>query len=199
MYVSTGYHILEGRVSSSAPQRLRPHPHRIADEQLPPQTMTITEFATLAIKSPYHPNSPELLVHLREAAKRQSAWSGYPLHFFFDDTSRIYLLSGWKSVEAHYEWIRSTGNQELMEVLADYLEVEGLVHADVELDEELLGQTVISWERHEYTEKETMGAEEWKTERVGGGRGGWGLDTENAIGIFKVRIGGAGVESEGVK
>jgi len=112
--------------------------------------MAITEFATLVVKPPHALDTPVLIEGLREAAKRQAAWSGFPLRFFCDETSRIYLISGWESVDAHNEWIRSAENQGLLVLLGDYLEVEGLVHVDVELNEEFLNRDVISCERYGY-------------------------------------------------
>ncbi|RXW20456.1 hypothetical protein EST38_g5394 [Candolleomyces aberdarensis] len=95
--------------------------------------MTITEFASLKLKAPYTVTSdplPELFNLVRE---RQSAWSSYPLFYVTDtsDKSIVHILSGWDSVSAHEEWIKSDGNQDLLKGFASYLEDVTLRHLDV--------------------------------------------------------------------
>jgi hypothetical protein len=99
--------------------------------------MTITEFALLKLKAPYTVTSdplPELLKLVRE---RQSAWSSFPLLFFTEanDKSIVYILSGWDSVAAHEEWIKSEGNQDLLKKFGSYLEDVTLRHLDLAFDE----------------------------------------------------------------
>ncbi|KAJ3744478.1 hypothetical protein DFH05DRAFT_1495388 [Lentinula detonsa] len=106
--------------------------------------MPITEFATLEVLGLSTDNSPSitqppLIDHLRLVAEKQSAVSGYPVLFFesLSPTSKstFYLVSGWRSVEAHYEWIQSQTNQELLVLLKDFIGVKGLAHIDVDFDE----------------------------------------------------------------
>ena len=99
--------------------------------------MTITEFASLKLNAPYTVTSdplPELLKLVRE---RQSAWSSYPLLYFTDasDKSVVHILSGWDSVSAHEEWIKSEGNQDLLKNFASYLEDVTLRHLNFAFDE----------------------------------------------------------------
>ncbi|KAJ2921739.1 hypothetical protein H1R20_g15353, partial [Candolleomyces eurysporus] len=100
--------------------------------------LTITEFASLKLKAPYKVTSdplPELFTLVRE---RQSAWSSYPLLYFTDtsDKSIVHILSGWDSVSAHEEWIKSDGNQDLLKRFASYLEDVTLRHLDVTFDKD---------------------------------------------------------------
>ncbi|KAA1469277.1 hypothetical protein DENSPDRAFT_757529, partial [Dentipellis sp. KUC8613] len=96
--------------------------------------MPVTEVAILNLIPPHEFRSPTLLPLFRLLAKRQSAWSGFPLRFF-QNTSKegeIYLVSGWKDVPAHYEWIASDANQELLELLKSYLTVASLMHLEID-------------------------------------------------------------------
>ncbi|KAJ3930548.1 MAG: hypothetical protein NXY57DRAFT_1011617, partial [Lentinula lateritia] len=80
-----------------------------------------------------------LIDHLRLVAEKQSAVSGYPVLFFEslspDSKSIFYLISGWSSVAAHYEWIHSQTNQELLVLLKDFVGVKGLAHVSVDFNE----------------------------------------------------------------
>ncbi|KAJ2924001.1 hypothetical protein H1R20_g13090, partial [Candolleomyces eurysporus] len=100
--------------------------------------MAITEFASLKLKAPHTVTSdpfPELFKLVREG---QSAWSSYPLLYFADtsDQSVMYILSGWESVSAHEEWIKSDGNQDLLKRFASYLEDVTLRHLNVTFDKD---------------------------------------------------------------
>lgn len=147
--------------------------------------MAVTELATLAIKPPHAVDTPALIEGLREVAKKQAAWSGFPLHFFYDGASRIYLISGWESVEAHNEWIRSEVNQGLLVMLDEYLGVEDFMHLDVELDEKFLEQKTISCDRH---------GDEFSSR----GKGGWSLDAKARTWVVFSDSEGSGLERMGV-
>ncbi|KAJ3881015.1 hypothetical protein F5051DRAFT_398185 [Lentinula edodes] len=104
--------------------------------------MPVTEFATLEVLDSSNPSliaQPLLIDHLRLVAEKQSAVSGYPVLFFEslspDSKSIFYLISGWSSVAAHYEWIHSQTNQELLVLLKDIVGVKGLAHVSVDFDE----------------------------------------------------------------
>ena len=96
--------------------------------------MTVTEFATLKLVSPHTWTSPDVQAFFQTLSAQQGAWSGYPLRFFADttDPQLIYLITGWESVAAHYEWISSEQNQALLERAKGMIEVEGLAHAEVD-------------------------------------------------------------------
>ncbi|KAI0707717.1 hypothetical protein C8Q76DRAFT_572215, partial [Earliella scabrosa] len=96
--------------------------------------MAITEIATLKLVPSYTWDSPAIQSFFATLSVQQAAWSGYPLRFF-EDTSNarvIYLITGWKSIPAHYEWIASDQNQKLLERAKGLIEVAGLQHADVD-------------------------------------------------------------------
>ncbi|KAI1788404.1 hypothetical protein LXA43DRAFT_848417, partial [Ganoderma leucocontextum] len=96
--------------------------------------MTVTEFATLKLVSPYTWDSPDVHALFQTLSTQQGAWSGYPLRFFADttDPQLIYLITGWESAAAHNEWIASEQNQKLLERTKGVIEVEGLAHAEVD-------------------------------------------------------------------
>ncbi|TFK36384.1 hypothetical protein BDQ12DRAFT_686810 [Crucibulum laeve] len=96
--------------------------------------MPITEFAVLELNKPHKFHSSPILDFFRLLSKRQSEYSSFPLVFFEDSKapSTIYLLSGWRDAEHHMEWIRSEGNQELLQLLGPYLHVKELLHLGID-------------------------------------------------------------------
>ncbi|KAJ3568298.1 hypothetical protein NP233_g5806 [Leucocoprinus birnbaumii] len=102
----------------------------------------ITEFAFLNLVPPTTLETPRFVAGLREGSVAQAAWSGYPFHVFSstkqsDDGSEniaIYIIAGWASVAAHYEWIRSPKNQEIMGFFRDagLMSLGGLAHLDID-------------------------------------------------------------------
>ncbi|EIN07010.1 hypothetical protein PUNSTDRAFT_71700 [Punctularia strigosozonata HHB-11173 SS5] len=134
---------------------------------------SITEFATLRLNSPHKWDSLTTIDFFRALSADQRAWSGYPLLYFRDvdapDDSgceRVYLLSGWKSVEAHYEWIEGAANQALLEKgVGDgkLLSVEGFAHVAIVFEEFPQDQRVLYLERPaKAVEDSTTGAESWR-------------------------------------
>lgn len=99
--------------------------------------MTITEIATLELLVPHTWDSPDARTFVRTLSDRQSAWSGHSLFFFkgADSPGQIFLISGWKSVQTHNEWIASAQNQGLLEMTKGLVEVRGLVHADINFED----------------------------------------------------------------
>lgn len=101
--------------------------------------MTITEFASLELL-PLEKLDPLLAELFEKLASWQAGWSGYQLLFFTDvnNPAKIYLVTGWKDVEAHKEWIASDQNQELLfkyTINKQYLKINGMVHIDMDFDE----------------------------------------------------------------
>jgi hypothetical protein len=102
----------------------------------------VTEFAFLNLVPPTSLETPKLVSGFLTAASAQSSWSGHPLYFFYADkrseegntTTTVYLISGWASVQAHYEWIASPENQELLRFFGDagLMNVGGLAHLDID-------------------------------------------------------------------
>ncbi|KAM5538129.1 hypothetical protein V8D89_008326 [Ganoderma adspersum] len=146
--------------------------------------MTVTEFATLKLVSPHAWASPDVQAFFRTLSTQQGAWSGYPLRFFADrtDPQLIYLITGWESVAAHYEWIASEQNQALLERAKGMIEVEGLAHAEV--DSERADAQFVVWTRWTPREGENVA-----------GHGGAGLvvDQEGPL-VYSLR--GYGSEEE---
>ena len=98
--------------------------------------MTVTEFAGLEAQGQHAVDSPIIQEFLTKVAQRQAAWSGYPL-LFFQDTSNskvLYLISGWRDVPAHGEWIASTGNQELLREMEGIMTVREFRHLDIDFE-----------------------------------------------------------------
>ncbi len=118
--------------------------------------MTVTEFATLKLLSPHTWDAPDIQAFFRTLSVQQGAWSGYPLRFFADttDPQLIYLITGWESVPAHYEWIASEQNQKLLERGKGMLEVEGLAHAEV--DSERGDAEFVVWKQWKLQEGESV-------------------------------------------
>ncbi len=119
-------------------------------------TMRVTEIATLNITPPHRWVSPDTQAFFGTLANQQAEWSGYPLRFFEDttDTQVVYLITGWKSVSAHYEWIASEQNQKLLERAKGLIDVAGLEHAEV--DSEVADAQFVVWKQWELREEETI-------------------------------------------
>ncbi|KAF7586652.1 hypothetical protein BBP40_008521 [Aspergillus hancockii] len=72
---------------------------------------------------------------LLSAAKSQAEYSRYPVYLFkqIEDPSYIYLLGGWSSISTHLDhWIPGPTNQALMASLGDKLDVEWMIHIDID-------------------------------------------------------------------
>ena len=110
--------------------------------------MPVTEVATLELVFPHTWDSPAVRVFFEMLAARQADWSGYPLCFFEDleNPRTIYLITLWESVPAHYEWIASAQNQELLERVKEtnILKVVELKHVDVASEVTRAGVTRVS-------------------------------------------------------
>ncbi|KAJ5168586.1 uncharacterized protein N7482_004180 [Penicillium canariense] len=94
--------------------------------------MPVTEVALLRLKE----QEPSATVKsgLLDAAKEQSAWSKYSVHFLrqVEDPVFVYLLGGWDSVAEHLgDWITSEPNQRLLAQLKDDLDIEWVFHLDI--------------------------------------------------------------------
>jgi hypothetical protein len=111
--------------------------------------MPILEHAIFTLTNP--PSKDELSSYLIERIRGpialQAAHSGYPVYLFHSvpigtgvsnggekRTSKLHLLSGWKTAPAHWEWIQSETNQRLMAQLNEsgWLEFDILRHLDVD-------------------------------------------------------------------
>ncbi|CCM06440.1 uncharacterized protein FIBRA_08702 [Fibroporia radiculosa] len=99
-----------------------------------PLAMTITELATLELVHPYTWDTPSIRAFFARLATEQAACSGHQLFFFRRAQSerKIFLVSGWASLEAHREWIAGDKNQELLRMADALLTVAGLVHMDID-------------------------------------------------------------------
>ncbi|KAI0636567.1 hypothetical protein C8Q77DRAFT_511144 [Trametes polyzona] len=96
--------------------------------------MPVTEIATLKLLRPW--DAAETQGFFAAVSAQQAAWSGCPLHYFRQtatspdpSTTVVYILTGWESVDAHGEWIRSEQNRRLLERGKGLVEVVGLEHA----------------------------------------------------------------------
>ncbi|KAF7979572.1 hypothetical protein HWV62_41858 [Athelia sp. TMB] len=100
--------------------------------------MSITEFASLELKHPHTLSSPppHFISLLQRLSAEQSAHSGYPLLFFTEAEHPLplHLISGWTDVPAHDAWIASAQNQQLLIDFADFIEIKGLMHLDINFD-----------------------------------------------------------------
>ncbi|KAJ7453074.1 hypothetical protein FB451DRAFT_1520099 [Mycena latifolia] len=98
--------------------------------------MPITELATLELIAPCTLQSTSLLKLLKILAQRQSAHSAFPLAFFSDTRSptRIYILSGWHSLQASHTWLNSTEWLEMAIVLENLRELTSRLYLDISFD-----------------------------------------------------------------
>lgn len=100
-------------------------------------TLPVTEFAILRLKPDATSlDDPDLKPGLRRVGIEQSAWSGFPLHWFSHTSTTsgdtfVCLLSQWTSVQAHQSWIDSAQNQALLQLLLPKLEIFAFCHIDL--------------------------------------------------------------------
>ncbi|KAE8154319.1 hypothetical protein BDV25DRAFT_136012 [Aspergillus avenaceus] len=93
----------------------------------------VTELALLRIK-PYV-DAAVIRPTLSAAAKAQAEYSTFPVHLLqqIEDPACIYLLGGWRSVSVHMDdWIPSDTNQGLLASLKDKLDVEWVIHVNID-------------------------------------------------------------------
>ncbi|KAF6763792.1 hypothetical protein DFP72DRAFT_873396 [Ephemerocybe angulata] len=101
--------------------------------------MTITELAILPLKPPHTVHNPRVEELFQMVHKRQSDWSSYPVLYFADEAgTTIYLLSGWENVAAHQELMKSDGNQEMLGLFQEYIDLEKmkLRHLDIPFEKD---------------------------------------------------------------
>jgi hypothetical protein len=104
--------------------------------------ISVTEFAILRLNNPHKWNHATTVEFFRKLSTEQASWSGYPLLYFRDvdvsdqEPQRIYLISGWKNVDAHHEWIASAQNQALLQEASELklLDVVDLAHIAIEFE-----------------------------------------------------------------
>ncbi len=96
--------------------------------------MPVTEFVTFRFKEPYTLDNEEVRSQFRKVAAWQSEWSNYPLTFYksVEDSALLYLVSGWKDVDAHGEWIKSERNQNLLQIFDPILTIVDFVHLEMD-------------------------------------------------------------------
>ncbi|KAI0647464.1 hypothetical protein C8Q79DRAFT_629654 [Trametes meyenii] len=113
--------------------------------------MPVTEIATLKLVPPFVWISPEVQSFFSAVSTQQAAWSGYPLHYFEDTfNANVYILTGWLSVPAHHEWIKSDQNQALLVRGKSLIDVVGLRHGRLQMElDEALWAIVEQWETEE--------------------------------------------------
>lgn len=98
--------------------------------------MPVTEFSTFELVPPHTLDTPPLLKILLRLCMRQAAHSSYPLTFYADVTSSstIYLVSGWRSVQAHQRWLASDENRELGGLLQPFALVKARLRLEMDFD-----------------------------------------------------------------
>lgn len=115
--------------------------------------MPVLEIALLRLKSGVSVSDERLLSGLRfvHRAMSQSAGDGLDFHYLqqTEDPSCIYILGSWPSVKHHYEvFIPSFENQQALEMVKDLLDVEALLHVDLDPKEVPLRSGFIAITRH---------------------------------------------------
>ena len=107
--------------------------------------MPVTEFVEFRFKEPYTVDNAEVCSQFRKVSAWQSEWSNYPLTFYksVEDPALLYLLSGWKDVDAHGDWIKSERNQNLLQIFDPILRIIDFAHlaidfADIPSDTRML-------------------------------------------------------------
>lgn len=137
--------------------------------------MTITELAILKLYSPYSTLTHSLDETFLSATAAQAKWSSQPVYLFSDHDDpqfqrTIYLLSGWESVAAHQEWIKSDENQAWMKALGHCVRDVQLKHLDFAFDKEALDVGCVVYSDRQATEAEATGAQKdgaaWSAEGI---------------------------------
>ncbi|KAK2745270.1 hypothetical protein FQN57_003965 [Myotisia sp. PD_48] len=102
-------------------------------------TMAITELALLHLNKPVG-SDEELSLALRDAKLAMEAFTGYPFSFLIqqEDPSFVYVLGTWESLTQHVDdWIPSDENQAILKLIEGKVEVEWLIHLDIDPTESL--------------------------------------------------------------
>ncbi|TEB39647.1 hypothetical protein FA13DRAFT_1723875 [Coprinellus micaceus] len=129
--------------------------------------MPITELAILSLSHPHTTLTPNLKETFLQATAAQAAWSSYPVYLFSESgpdpgdgqgASTVYLVSGWDSVDAHYEWIKSEENQRWMKELGQWLGEVQLRHLDFAFEKEGLDVACVVVEERVEAEEKAEGA-----------------------------------------
>lgn len=101
--------------------------------------MAVTEIAFFHVRSGKAlSSSASLVAHICKGIDAQQSFSKYPVRLLsrVDDPSYIYLIGGWDSVAHHLEnWIPSATNQEVMNLIKDEIELQWLLHVDIDSKE----------------------------------------------------------------
>lgn len=70
-----------------------------------------------------------------------------------DTPDEFILLSGWRSVDAHHEWIASEMNQSLLVALNPFIEVRSLLHLTIEPSEAWKSARIMLYEKGKEDER----------------------------------------------
>ena len=113
--------------------------------------MPVTEIATLKLPSTQAWESPDIQAFFGAFSDKQTQWKGSASDYFQDvsDPSLIYVIRGWESVPAHYDWIASTPNQELLQLAKGLIDVESLIHIKSDLGNKVAAAPITVWTRRE--------------------------------------------------
>ena len=93
--------------------------------------MATTLFVTLRMKP--GKDWQDILPHLRAVQSERAACSGYQSHYFdvIGKSGEFAVLSGWKSEEAHSQWLASETNKNLSRALQPFIDVTSLAHLTI--------------------------------------------------------------------
>ena len=161
--------------------------------------MTVAELATIELAESYTWDSPDVRAFFQTLAVEQAECSGYPLRFFEDisNPKTFYLITRWKSVPAHYEWITGEKNKALLGRAKDLLKVVGLEHA--ELDSEVANGEYVVWKKWEAQEGQTYDTKATGKvlEARGVGKGPEGKEMVSSLEIYAEKEAAVGASENG--
>ncbi|KAJ7574651.1 hypothetical protein C8J56DRAFT_978827 [Mycena floridula] len=98
--------------------------------------MPLTEIMMFELMPAFSFTSRPVLSLLYRLANRQSAYSSYPLTFYGDvnSSARIYIISGWRSVNEYAIWKASSEMEELVQSFNSYLINASIRHLAMDFD-----------------------------------------------------------------
>lgn len=120
--------------------------------------MTVTEIALLRLKPDIDLKNASLLAGLRKAKSAMESNTGFTFWYLtcVEDPTLLYIFGEWKSARSHWEdWIPSPANQELVELLTPFVDIEWMFHIGVEQRECPLNAPVVAIGRHNIKEEDS--------------------------------------------
>ncbi|KAL5511271.1 hypothetical protein ACEPAH_4486 [Sanghuangporus vaninii] len=109
--------------------------------------MATTLFVTLRMKP--DKDWQDILPHILASQAERAACSGYSSYFFdvVGKSGEIAVLTGWKSEEAHSQWLSSETNKNLNRSLQPFIDVTSLLHLTIRPSQSWSGVKAMVYEK----------------------------------------------------